>query len=190
MEKIIHKTFGVGEIIDRDNKNGITVRFGNGKELRFAIPESFERGFITAEGDLKEEVERIIAERNALLNTQPESSETTSSSNAKASKRTGKKSSKKALPTGKIATDFTNYLINAGYKIETDNGNDSTVYAYAKATESVVNEEGTTWLDLEKNIDDIVDKYDVGGVKETFGAKSNKTVINSLKRFKEFVESK
>lgn len=60
---IIHKTFGAGEIIDRDDKNSITVRFGNGKELRFVIPESFEKGFITADGDLKEEVERIIAKR-------------------------------------------------------------------------------------------------------------------------------
>ena len=94
------------------------------------------------------------------------------------------------MPTGKIATDFINYLINAGYKTETDSGYDSTVYSYAKAAESVIKEEGVTWLDLENNIDDIVTKYDVGGAREDFGAKSNKTVINALKRFKEFVESK
>ena len=28
MGMIIHKTFGAGEIIDRDDKNNITVRFG------------------------------------------------------------------------------------------------------------------------------------------------------------------
>lgn len=189
MGMIIHKTFGAGEIIDRDDKNCITVRFGNGKELRFAIPESFERGFITADGDLKEEVERIIAERKTLLSAKYESSESESYSAVK-SKRVGKKSSKKTLPTGKTATDFINYLINAGYKTETDSGYDSTVYSYAKAAESVIKEEGVTWLDLESNIDDIVDKYDVGGAREDFGAKSNKTVINALKRFKEFVESK
>lgn len=189
MGMIIHKTFGAGEIIDRDDKNCITVRFGNGKELRFAIPESFEMGFITADGDLKEEVERIIAERKTLLRAKFESSESESYSAVK-SKRVGKKSSKKTLPTGKTATDFINYLINAGYKTETDSGYDSTVYSYAKAAESVIKEEGVTWLDLESNIADIIDRYDVGGAREDFGAKSNKTVINALKRFKEFVESK
>ena len=94
------------------------------------------------------------------------------------------------MPTGKTATDFINYLIDAGYKIETDSGYDSTVYSYAKAAESVTKEECVTWFDLENNIDDIVAKYDVGGAREDFGAKSNKTVINALKRFKEFVESK
>ena len=83
MGMIIHKTFGAGEIIDRDDKNSITVRFGNGKELRFAIPESFEKGFITAYGDLKEEVERIIAKRKALLSAEPKSSESKSSSAVK-----------------------------------------------------------------------------------------------------------
>jgi hypothetical protein len=44
-------------------------------------------------------------------------------------------------------------------------------------------------LELGKNIDGIVVKYDVGGACEDFGNKSKKTVINALKRFAEFVES-
>ena len=32
-------------------------------------------------------------------------------------------------------------------------------------------------------------KYDIGGTKEEFGCKSNKTVINALRRFEEFVNS-
>ena len=39
-----------------------------------------------------------------------------------------------------------------------------------------------------RRVGDIVRKYDVGGEQETFGCKSNKTVINALKRFKEFVD--
>ena len=195
MEKITHKTFGIGEVIAREG-HVITARFENGKECRFSIPQSFEKGFITAEGELKEEVEKVIEarklqeaiEREERL--KEEERRALEAASKTSSKRVGRKSSKKTMPTGKIATDYINYLVDAGYKIETDNGDDSTVYAYAKAVESVVNEEGITWIDLENNIDDIVDKYDVGGEKEAFGAKSNNTVINALKRFREYVESK
>ena len=93
------------------------------------------------------------------------------------------------MPTGPIAESYEEYLIKAGYSLETDSGNPSTVYAYANAVQSVIDEEGITWNTLQTNISTIVKKYDIGGAKETFGCKSNKTVINALRRFEEFVNS-
>ena len=92
-------------------------------------------------------------------------------------------------PMGPDATAFAQYLISAGYKEETDEGAPSTVYAYLNAVESVRAEEGLSWDTLKMNIHSIVAKYDEGGVKSWFGAKSNKTVINALKRYAEFVHT-
>ena len=61
------------------------------------------------------------------------------------------------------------------------------VHNSVNAVESVRAEEGISWDTLKADIDDIVDKYDEGGLMSWFGAKSNKTVINALKRFAEFV---
>ena len=91
------------------------------------------------------------------------------------------------MPTGPIATAYEEYLISAGYKEETDEGAPSTVYSYVNAVESVRAEEGISWDTLKMNIDSFVSKYDEGGSMSWFGAKSNKTVINALKRFAEFV---
>ena len=55
------------------------------------------------------------------------------------------------------------------------------------AVDSIRSEEGISWETLKTNIATIVPRYDVGGAKELFGAKSNKTYINALKRFAEFV---
>jgi hypothetical protein len=93
------------------------------------------------------------------------------------------------MPTGPIAESYEEYLIKEGYSLETDSGNPSTVYAYANAVQSVIEEEKTTWNALRTNISTIVKKYDIGGTKEEFGCKSNKTVINALRRFEEFVNS-
>ena len=68
MPTVKHKMFGIGEVINREVKdNGmyITVKFENGKEMRFAMPDSFTLGIMVAEGSLKEEVDKAIAKKKA-----------------------------------------------------------------------------------------------------------------------------
>ena len=69
MERVVHKTFGLGEVVGRETKtNGtyITIRFESGKVMRCAIPESFTLGIMVAEGTLKDEVDAAITEKRAI----------------------------------------------------------------------------------------------------------------------------
>jgi len=180
MEQVRHKTLGLGEVVRKEVIGGFTflhVRFADGKEMPFALPQSFETGALEALGGLREEVEQIIARKKAKLSA-PAASET--------SETPAKKTSKKTIPTGPVADAFEKYLIDAGYREATDKGDPSTVYAYVNAVESVRAEEGISWDTLKTNIDGIVSKYDDGGSMSWFGAKSHKTVINALKQFAEF----
>ena len=180
MDMVRHNTLGCGEVMSKEVISGFTilnVRFENGKEMKLGIPSSFETGAVEALGDLKDEVDKAIAERKAKLSASvPPRTPTTPV----------KKATAKTIPTGPIATAFEKYLISAGYQEETDEGAPSTVYAYVNAVESVRAEEGISWDTLKMNIDSLINKYDEGGSMSWFGAKSNKTVINALKRFSEF----
>ena len=189
MNMINHKTFGAGEVIGKETINGFTylnVRFEGGKEMKFGIPFSFETGMVEALGELKEEVEKAIAEKKAKLSPPALSKSSAAPALSKSSAAPAKKTSVKSVPSGPIPSAFENYLIDAGYAVETDSGNPSTVYSYLNAVESVRAEEGISWDTLKADIDDVVDKYDEGGLMSWYGAKSNKTVINALKRFAEF----
>jgi hypothetical protein len=181
MEQVRHNTLGIGEVVSKDVISGFTflnVRFGNGKEMKLGIPSSFETGAVEALGSLKDEVDQAIAERQARL---------AAPTPAAAPSAPAKRATAKTMPTGPIATAYEEYLISAGYKEETDEGAPSTVYSYVNAVESVRAEEGISWDTLKMNIDRFVSKYDEVGSMSWFGAKSNKTVINALKRFAEFV---
>ena len=194
MQTVIHKKFGVGEVINKEVKESgtyITVRFSNGKEMLMAIPLSFEIGAVEAVGTLKEEVDKAINEKRAReekLALERESAQAvkTNASVIK-TKRTGRKPTSKIKVKGSIQTKYEAYLEAAGYPVVGVSGNDSTVPAYSRAVEKVIENECITWADLESTISNIIAKYDVGGVCEDFGNKSNKTVINALKRFGEFV---
>jgi hypothetical protein len=54
----------------------------------------------------------------------------------------------------------------------------------------VIDREGITWNQLENDIASIIKKYDVGGVEEDFGNRSNRTNINALYRFAEMLDFK
>lgn len=82
---------------------------------------------------------------------------------------------------------FMDYLNKQGYSLTTPAGNPSTVYDYAKRVDKVCEWENTTWTGLADNINNIVSLYDIGGAKEEYGLKSNRAVINALKRFQEFL---
>lgn len=82
---------------------------------------------------------------------------------------------------------FKAYLTKQGYSLTTPAGNPSTVYDYAKRVDKVCEWENTTWTGLADNINNIVSLYDIGGTKEEYGLKSNRAVINALKRLQEFL---
>ncbi len=82
---------------------------------------------------------------------------------------------------------FEKYLIDRGYKAYTKKGSPSTVFAYSNAIDEVCEEEKYSWADLAGDIDRVLPMYDVGGRKAALGNKRHKTVINALRRFKEFV---
>lgn len=85
---------------------------------------------------------------------------------------------------------FEQYLIDRGYSQVTPSGHKSTTYDYAKIRiPFVANEEDITVRQLYNEIDDYIRMYDVNGAKEDLGKKSHKSVINALKRFKEFKEN-
>lgn len=181
MNVIKHKIFGLGEIVSKDVIDGrtyITAKFDTSKELRLAVPESFQTGAVEALGSLKDEVDRAIAEKYARLAavTAPTA----------APSAPPKRAAAKTMPSGPLPSAFEKYLISEGYAVVTDSGNPSTVYSYLNAVESIRVDEGVSWDTLKTNIAAIVSKYDVGGAKELVGAKSNKTYINALKRFAEF----
>ena len=93
---------------------------------------------------------------------------------------------KKAYASVLKAHNLAQEKITAGYAVFTVNGYASTVPQYSRAIEKVLQKEALTWAELKKNIDNVIPKYDVGGVFEDFGNKSKKTVINALRRFGEF----
>ena len=87
-----------------------------------------------------------------------------------------------------MINEYEKYLISIGCKQTTPSGHPSTVYQYLKAIRNVCDEEGINLNGLKENISSIILKYDIGGEKETIGAKSHKTVINALKRFEDFLK--
>lgn len=181
MDMVKHKQFGMGEVVSKEvagDYTYITARFDAGKEMRFVLPQSFETGAVEALGSLKDEVDQAISERQARL---------AATTPAAAPSAPAKRAAAKTMPTGPIPSAFEQYLIDQGYAIETDSGNPSTVYSYLNAVESIRVDEGISWDALKTNVSSIVPQYDVGGVKELIGAKSNKTYINALKRFAEFL---
>lgn len=181
MEMVRHNMFGLGEVVRREVINGfpyLWVRYENGTESKLGIPYSFASGAVEALGALKDEVNQAIAEKMARLATPAP---------VKPAAVSTKKASAKHTPSCPTATAFEIYLILDGYKVKTDSGNPSTVYSYVNAVESVLEEEGLSWDALKANISATVSKYDVGGEKEVFGAKSNRTVISALKCFENYV---
>lgn len=83
---------------------------------------------------------------------------------------------------------FIRYLKNKGYSEKTKTGNPSTVYDYAKRVEKILKNENISYYELANDISNIIQKYDLGGEKQHIGEQSHKAVINSLKRFKEFID--
>lgn len=204
MSKIIHDKFGAGTIIHREEKSGgsyLAVRFDeSGKEMRLAIPASFENGHFTVEGDLKAEIEAAVSAKNALAEEKKKASlagikppamprKKRISSKTKSSHPAGAGHSPAPYTTGgTIEGDFERHLISEGYKTVTPSGAKSTVYTYIDAIKNNVLEgESISWSALKGDISRIVALYGEGGAKERIGSKSNNTVICALRCFESFV---
>lgn len=82
---------------------------------------------------------------------------------------------------------FRKYLTENGYKIYTPSGLESTVGQYIDAVEKVLKEEGMFIEEFNRRINEICCLYDIGGAKESLGEKGHRTVINALKRYREFI---
>ena len=83
---------------------------------------------------------------------------------------------------------FTQWLIEKGYPEFTPAGNRSTARDYPFRVEQVCENENLSWDALAAQIDSVIPAYDRGGVKEAKGNQSNRSVINALKRYREFVK--
>lgn len=81
---------------------------------------------------------------------------------------------------------FYKFLIDKGFKEYTPSGNPSTAYSYYNAIDKVCDNERLSRSQLSAKIDEILPKYDQGGIYEDIGNLSNKTVINALRQFAEF----
>lgn len=163
MDMVKSKVFGMGKVINKEvNEKGtyLTVEFESGRQGVFGVPGSFLTGALEAEGSFKEEVDKAIAERKALEIAEKErkKTETPASDESKKTVKPSKKSPGKVMPTGPVAESYEESLIKAGYSLETDSGNPSTVYSYANAVQTVIDEEGITWNTLQTNISTIVKK--------------------------------
>lgn len=88
-----------------------------------------------------------------------------------------------------MLNEFLKYMIDKGYKELTPSGNKSTAYDYTKKVEKICKDENITISTLVNDINKYIKEYDIGGIKEEEGKKSNSAVINALKRFKEFFDA-
>lgn len=87
----------------------------------------------------------------------------------------------------KSLDDFKNYLIRCGYTEYTPSGYPSTVYDYVSRIKKVLEWESMPLSELNQNIDRICHEYDIGGTKQDLGEISHRSVINALKRYREYL---
>ena len=197
MGTVKHKIFGTAKIISRDETT-ITIEYDkSGKVSVLKFPEAFTSDLKVFEIDseLQSEVDALVntrkeaeralhAEKEALRLKEKEAVSAVATRAGRTSKKPAKVKIKDA-----IEQSFEEYLIASGYREETPSGAKSTVNAYIKAVEYVMEEEKLTWQSLSTQISSVVSLYDVGGAKEEIGSRSNYTYINALRRFEDFVNN-
>ena len=95
----------------------------------------------------------------------------------------------KAVAKGVSNPILETFMLKNGYSAKTENDTKSTVYSYVTSVKAVMSDEGLDWTSLVKNISSIASLYDIGGAKEEIGDRGNRTVINALRRFEDFVNN-
>ena len=84
---------------------------------------------------------------------------------------------------------YETFLKGEGKSEYTKSGHRSTIYDYSSRVERVCRDENITLNELANKITYYVHLYDIGGLKQHIGNKSNRSVINALKGFQRYVES-
>ncbi len=192
MSRVEHRIWGIGNVIKREKVingvnteveyggNYITVSFEDGTVKPFAIPASFAKGHLTALDDYAEEVADVTeAIERARLEAFKDSGITDGRRDDEDSDEWGEKIPARITVTGNLKEDFRVYLTETGYR-------PNVVYSYANEVGRVCAEENVSWKTLLLSIGAIVRMYGEGGVKESIGNEHNKTVINALKRYRDF----
>lgn len=82
---------------------------------------------------------------------------------------------------------FYQYLVAQGKKEYTASGRRSTVYSYCNRINRICEMENMSWEQLAGSIQNVIPKYDIGGIYEKYGLSSRKTPINALKAYAEFI---
>ena len=195
MGTVKHKLFGMAKIIRRDGDR-ITIKYDkDGTVVELKIPDSFltKPCLFVLDAELQREVDAIVEARKEearILRAEKEAQRAQEKAvqNVVGTNRSHKKPAKVKIK-GMIEQSFEEYLIASGYSEETPSGAPSTVNAYIKAVEYVMEEEKLAWQSLTTQISSVVSLYDIGGAKEEIGSKSNYTYINALRRFEDFVNN-
>ena len=193
MSAVNHKDYGIGTIVKREvcnngifteveyGGNYVTARFDNGKEIRFAIPTTFEKGILEAIGDFANEVADVTEQvESKRLAGKCDWGISDGKVDIDESEERGIKIPAKITVTGNLKEDFKTYLTESGYEA-------TVAYAYPRAIGIVCAEEHISWETLLQNINKIISSYSKGGEKEDLGNYQNKTVINALKRYRDFL---
>ena len=123
MLTIQHKIYGEGKVIGKEMKEKdiiLTVQFGDGSERRFAA-ESFRLGVAIATGELKEEVDAVLAARQAAQDALIESVRVAPIAPPTIVRvNTSGRTPKRWIPSCALASGYEKYLIDNEYKIESD----------------------------------------------------------------------
>lgn len=197
MGTVKHKIFGMAKIIRRDGDR-ITIKYDkDGKEVELKFPDSFitKPCLFILDTELQREVDAALEEKKEAARIEREAREaqraeaqSTTITHRSGTRRSGRTFTRVQL-TGDYEKDFESFMLKNGYSAKTENDTKSTVYAYVNSVKSVMSDEGLDWTSLVKQISSIASVYDIGGAKEEIGDRGNRTVINALRRFEDFVNN-
>ena len=195
MAAVRHKWFGTAQIIRREGDLIVIQYDKTGTKSNLKFPDSFltKPCLFVPDAELQHEVDAIVEARKEearILRAEKEAQRAQEKAvqNVVGTNHSHKKPAKVKIK-GMIEQSFEEYLIASGYSEETPSGAPSTVNAYIKAVEYVMEEEKLAWQSLTTQISSVVSLYDIGGAKEEIGSKSNYTYINALRRFEDFVNN-
>ena len=195
MATVRHKWFGTAQIIRREGDLIVIQYDKTGTKSNLKFPDSFitKPCLFVLDTELQREVDAIVEARKEearILRAEKEAQRAQEKAvqNVVGTNHSHKKPAKVKIK-GMIEQSFEEYLIASGYSEETPSGAPSTVNAYIKAVEYVMEEEKLAWQSLTTQISSVVSLYDIGGAKEEIGSKSNYTYINALRRFEDFVNN-
>lgn len=195
MKTLKHKWLGTATIIRREGDR-MTIKYDKSdSEVILKMPDSFVSGMFLIDDELQREVDEAVAAKKEAERIAQEAREaqraeaqSTTITHRSGTRRSGRIFTRVQL-TGDYEKDFESFMLKNGYSAKTENDTKSTVYAYANSVKSVMSDEGIDWTSLVKQISSIASVYDIGGAKEEIGDRGNRTVINALRRFEDFVNN-